>query len=380
LEKMRMGIMGGAAERGGMDKLTDSEKGTLGALSAIEVTSDLNKMIEAAGGDINKLSEKDWDKLIEKRKDAVTAAGGDAASVDKDHIKALASGTGQAANKARNEIVATLAKQVGRTAKEELEVMEAGGVTALTKKGGQSRLELTESAKQKLAAGGAGAVAGAEGVVRLQELGVKLGAATDPEERARLTEEYKVQSDKMRSDFANMDSKALRAVGSTMAGTDEGDMATSMVMRGNAMQAGVRKKGAFGAVADQLGVHLDKDQLAAMKGKSPKVQASMLARELGVTGDEKFLAGLEESIATVGQKGGAMKGADKLALARSGASKETTEKLKEYAKERQGPQEKMIDLLKTSNDSLKIIADGVKPQKSALDTIGSLLHTKDGEK
>lgn len=380
LEKMRMGIMGGAAERGGMDKLTDAEKGTLGALSAIEVTSDLNKVLEGKGGDLSKMTDKDWAPLIAKRKAAVAAAGGDPASVDKDHLMALASGVKSGAIRARSEIVATLAKQVGRTTTEEMQALDAGGIARLTGVGGVQKLALTADAeKALLASGGAGAVQAAKAALAAQDVGSRLGMATDPTAQMGLYEEYTAASRHTRETFAGLDVKALRAIGSKMAGTDEGDMATSMVMRGQAMSAGKRRKGAAGAVADQLGIHMDRDQLAAMKGKSPAAQAAMLARELGVTGDKDFVSGLQEAISTVGQQGGEIKGADVLARTRSGASRETQEKLKEYAKERQGPQEKMIDLLKASNDSLKIIADGVKPTKSALDNLSNIWATKDGE-
>lgn len=380
LQKARMGVLGSAAERGGMDKLTDAEKGTLGALSAIEVTSDLHKVLEGKGGDLRKMTDKDWAPLIAKRRAAVAAAGGDPDSVDKGHLLSLASGVKSGAIRARSEIVATLAKQVGRTTTEEMQVLDAGGVARLTKHGGVEKMTLTADTEKALfAAGGKGAVQAANAALATQDLGLRLGKASDPAEQAGLYGEYTAAASAAREGLAGLDVKSLRAIGSRMAGTDEGDMATSMVMRGQAMGAGKRRKGAAGAVADQLGVHMDRDQLAAMRGKSPEVQAAMLARELGVTGDKDFVSGLTEAIGTVGQKGGEIRGADVLARARTGASKETQEKLREYAKDRQGPQEKMVDLLKSSNDSLKIIADGVKPTKSALDNLSNLWSKRDGE-
>lgn len=386
LNKMRMSIMGAAAERGGMDKLTDSERATLGGLAAVELTAKVNTVINGKGG-LSKMTDADWAPLIAARKREVAAAGGDPSRVTKEEILNMAKGVGAGAQRQQSEIMDKLSKQVGRTTRDEMQVLSMGGIASLRSTGkGAGRvesMELTAEAEKSLrASGGEGAVQAAKSAMAAQSLGLRLGQSADPAEQARLYEEYATQKGKTREEFAGLDVKSLRALGSKLAGTDEGDMATSMVMRGQAMAAGKRRKGAFGAVADQLGVHLDKDQLAAMKGKSPEAQAAALARELGVAGDKDFVQGLTEAIGTVGQKGGEIKGADILARARTGASAETQKKLTEHDKSQQGPQEKILDALKQSNDYLKIMADGVKPTQHALANLGAefKLFSQDGEK
>lgn len=391
MEKMQRDILGGAAERGGIDKLSASEKGTLGGLAAIAMTGDVNRLVNEHGGDPDKVPNDKWGPIIAARKKAVARAGGDPATVDKEEILATAMGIGAMAKRQQSEIVDKLAKQVGRTTKDEMQVLQAGGVASLRKYSGGAgkgkwsieQMDLTSDTEKYLrSAGGEGAVQAARSALTAQNLGLSLGQAADPEEQRRLYEAHALQKGKTREEFSGLDVKSLRALGSKFAGTDEGDLATSMVMRGQSMAAGKRRKGAFGAVAGQLGVQLDQDQLNAMKGKGPEAQAAMLARSLGVTGDAGFVSDISAAIGVVGSKGGELKGADLLARARISASPETQKKLIEHEKGRQGPQEKIIDELKASNEHLKIIADGVKPTKQALSNLSNefRLFSQDGEK
>jgi hypothetical protein len=293
----------------------------------------------------------------------------------------MAQGVGAAAYKAQAEIMDRLSKQVGRTTQEEVQVMRAGKIA--TGEGKQPLTLTAEAAGSLRKAGGALAVDTATTILASQDLGLQLGRATSEEERSRIYEEYAGKKGAARDMMSNMDIKSLRALGSTMAGTEEGDVATGMIMRGQAMKAGVRRKGAFGAMADQLGVRMDKSQLDAMKGKSPEAQAAMLAREPGVGGDQGFVSALTEAAGTIGKKGGEVRGADLLSRAREHASADTRTKLEAYAKGQASPEEKILDALKLSNDHLKIMADAVPKTESKLSAISansSKWFPADGEK
>lgn len=380
MRKMRMGILGGAAERGGVDKLTDNEKATLGGLESIDITARVNNLINKHGGDPSKVPEAEWGPLLKDRKALVERMGGDASNVDKKELLHSAAGVADAARRTQTEIIGKIAKQVGKTAIEEAQVLQAGGVAELrTYSGGSGKnkwqleqLALSSSAEKKLrASGGEAAVSAARSALSAQDLGRAVGTASTPEEQARLYEGYAGKLGQLRDELAGMDVKSLRTFGSTFAGTEEGDMVSGMIMRGQSMKAGKQRKGAAGAVASQLGLQMDKDQLAAMKGKSPEAQAAMIARQLGIGGDTAAVSELSAVIGTVGQKGGELKGADMLARLREQASPETKKKLDAAVKGQATPDEKILDEIKESNKHLKVLADAVPKTEAKLATISS---------
>lgn len=384
-------IKGLAAERGGMDKLTDEERGQLGFYNAVGMAADLNKAISAKGG-VDKLSSADWDKLIATKKRQVSEMGGDPSTVTRESIQQQASGVTGAAAEQRKAVIQQLATQVGRDSKQEMQALRAGGIAKLVgvRTGSDGRgaggtvvdtLMLTDDARNKLLKqGGQGAVQAAEMALAVQQMGLDAGRATSPEEQAALINKMHAAGGDLYEKMAGMDVKGLRALGSQLAGTQVGGQASEMIMRGQAIEGSKRKMGAAGAIAAQLGLQFGADELRGLKGKDAGGAAAALAARLGVGGDENFVKSLEESIAAASQKGGGVKGGALLARAMAGASEETKKKLEEQAKSQQSPEEKIIDKIGEGNRYLEAIVKSSKGAQAALAEINSKAKPADGEK
>ncbi len=377
-------LKGKAAERGGMDKLTDEERGQLGFYNAVGMTAELNQAAGAVGG-YDKLSPKDWDKLIAKRKRQVAEMNGDPSTVTKESIIAQAHGVLGAASEQRKEVINQLASQVGKTARQESMALRAGGIAKLvsTATGGMvvDTLMLNDDAKKRLLKeGGQGAVQAAEMALEVQTLGMEMSKASSPEEKAaiyaRMTEKGGNLYDKM----GGMDVKTLRALGSQMAGTQTGGQASELIMRGQAIEGSKRKLGAAGAVAAQLGLQFGADELKGLKGKDAAGAAAALAARLGVGEDSNFIKSLEESIAAASQKGGGIKSGALLQRALGNASEDTKKKLEEQSKSQQSPEEKIIDKIGEGNRYLEALVKSNKEASAKLSQIAGNTKTADGEK
>lgn len=393
-DRLRMSISnlkGLAAERGGMDKLTDEERGQLGFYNAVGMAADLNKAISAKGG-IDKLSNSDWDKLIATKKRQVKEMGGDPDQVTRESIQKDAAGVSGAAAEQRKAVIQQLATQVGRDSKQEMQALRAGGIAKLVgvRTGSDGRgaggtvvdtLMLTDDAKAKLMKqGGQGAVQAAEMALAVQQMGLDAGRATTPEEQAALLNKMQTAGGDLYEKMAGMDVKSLRALGSQMAGTQVGGQASEMIMRGQAIDGGKRKLGAAGAIASQLGLQFGADELKGLKGKDAAGAAAALAARLGVGGDESFVKSLEESIAAAGAKGGGIKAGALLSRAVAGASDETKKKLEEQAKSQQTPEEKIVDKIGESNRYLEALVKSNDAAKAKLSEIAGNTRAPDGEK
>lgn len=384
-------IKGLAAERGGMDKLTDEERGQLGFYNAVGMAADLNKVISAKGG-IDKLSNSDWDKLIATKKRQVSEMGGDPSKVTRESIQQDAAGVSGAAAEQRKAVIQQLATQVGRDSKQEMQALRAGGIAKLVgvRTGSDGRgvggtvvdtLMLTDDAKSKLLkAGGQGAVQAAEMALAVQQLGLDAGRATSPEEQAALLNKMQTAGGDLYEKMAGMDVKSLRALGSQMAGTQVGGQASEMIMRGQAIEGSKRKMGAAGAIAAQLGLQFGADELKGLKGKDAAGAAAALAARLGVGSDENFVKSLEESIAAASQKGGGIKGGALLSRAMAGASEDTKKKLEEQAKSQQSPEEKIIDKIGEGNRYLEALVKSNKDASAKLTQIAGNTNKTDAEK
>ena len=377
-------IKGLAAERGGMDKLTDEERGQLGFYNAVGMTAELNRAAGAAGG-YDKMSSKDWDKIIAKRKRQVAEMNGDPSTVTKESIIAQAQGVAGAASEQRKEVINQLASQVGKSARQESQALRAGGIAKLvtSTSGGMvvDTLMLNDDAKKRLMKeGGQGAVQAAEMALEVQSLGMEMSRANSPEEKAaiyaRMTEKGGNLYDKM----AGMDVKSLRTLGSQMAGTQVGGQASEMIMRGQAIEGSKRKLGAAGAIAAQMGLQFGADELKGLKGRDAAGAAAALAARLGVGGDENFVKSLEESIAAASQKGGGIKGGALLSRAIAGASEETKKKLEEQSKSQQSPEDKIIDKIGEGNRYLEALVKSSKGAEAKLAELNGKTKPADGEK
>lgn len=373
-------LKGMAAERGGIEKLTVEEAGKLGALQSIQMSGELEKAVNAKGG-LDKMGPSDWKALIAKRKAQVKAQGGDPDSVTQDSILSQANKVRGMAAAQQEAVVKQLAGQVGRDSAQEMQLMRAGGIAKYKGSGKAEILSLTDETRASLLkSGGQGAVQAAEMALQVQTLGRDAGNATTDEERRALLGQMHDKGGALYDQMAGMDVKSLRALGSSMAGTQTGGLASEMIMRGQAIEGGKRKLGAAGAIASQLGLQLSAEDIAGLKGRDAKGGAAAIAARLGVSNDEGFAKGLEEAIAAAGQKGGGIKGGALLKRALEGASDETKKKLEEQAKGNQSPDEKIIDKIGESNRYLEALVKSNAAAQSKLSEIAGNTGKTDPEK
>lgn len=373
-------LKGMAAERGGIDKLTMDEAGKLGALQAIQMSGELEKVANAKGG-IENMGPSDWKSLIARRKAQVKAQGGDPDSVTQESILAQANKVRGMAAAQQEAVVKQLAGQVGRDSVQEMQLMRAGGIAKYMGSGKAERLTLTDETRASLLkSGGKGALQAAEMALEVQSLGKSVGEAGTDEERRALLGQMHDKGGALYDQMAGMDVKSLRAFGASMAGTQVGGQASEMIMRGQAIEGSKRKFGAAGAIASQLGLQLSAEDIAGLKGKDAKSSAAAIAARLGVTNDEGFSKGLEEAIAAAGQKGGGIKGGALLRRALEGASPETQKKLEEQAKGNQTPDEKIIDKIGESNRYLEALVKSNEAAKAKLSEIAGNTGKSDPEK
>lgn len=374
-----MNIKGQAAEAGGIGKLTAEDRGKLGMLQQVQLTADVMKAANAKGG-LEHMSNADWDVLVKKRKRTAQDLGQDPDSVTKDSILREAQGVQGAALSQRKEIVAQLAKQAGAGSRGDMQALVAGGVAKLVSSRNGDVLELSgEGAKAMAKAGGAVAQA-AQMALEAQNLGMRAGRASSPEEQADLLNKKQELDGKLQDVMGSMDVKHLRAFGAQMAGTSVGGQASELIMRGSALTASTRKLGAAGAIASSLGLQMGADEMAALKGKSAEAGAAAIAARLGVGDDKGFTAGLQEAIAAASKKGGGIQGAQLLNRAMGQADDSTKKKLEEMAKGEASPEEKIIDKISDGNKFLEALVKSNDAASRKLAEIATNTNApKDGE-
>lgn len=356
-----MELKGKGAEVGGIEKLTEEDRGKLGMLQQVQLTADLMKTMNAKGG-AEHMSKSDWSSLIAKRKRTARDMGQDPDSVTQDSILKEAQGVQGAAMAQRREIVSQLAKQAGSGARADMQVMVAGGVAKLVSGRNGDVLELSGEAAKKMAKAGGAQAQAAQMALEVQNLGMQAGRSNDPAEQAALLDKQALISGKLQDTMGSMDVKSLKAFGAQMAGTSLGGQASELLMRGMSLTASTKKLGATGAVASQLGLNLGADEMAALKGKSPEAGAAAIAARLGVGDDKGFTKGLEAAIAAATSKGGGIHGAQLLTRALGQADDATKKKLEEQTKGNASPEEKIIDKISEGNKFLEAL---VKSNASA---------------
>ena len=376
-------IKGAAAERGGMEKLTEEERGKLGFYETIQQTADLMRVANAKGG-FDKMSSGDWDALVKKRKATLASVGGDPSTVTKESIIAGAQGVQGLASDEHKEIMSHLAKQVGRTAQQESQALRAGGIAKLvtTKEGKATveKLELTKEAEASLKKqGGAGAVQAAKMALAVQDLSTRMGRATSAEEQQSIYAELAKQGGALSDTMASMDVKSLRALGQKFAGTDLGGQAQELIMRGQSIEAGKRKGGAAGAIASQLGAQFGADELKGLKGMGDAGAAAAIAARMGVGEDKGFVKGLEEAITAASKKGGGIQGGALLQRALAGADDETKKKLEQAQRGQQSPEDKIIDKIGEGNKYLEALVKLNAAAQAKLSEIAGNTRSQDGE-
>lgn len=378
-------IRGKGAEVGGLAKLSKDELGRLGGLEQVRLTSDLMKVANAKGG-VDKMSETDWSKLVDRRKKTVAEMGGDPDAVTKESILKDAQGVQDMASAQRKEIVQQIAGQAGKAARQQSQALQAGGIAKLVTikgqgKGAVEELQLTAEAEARLLkSGGPAAVQAAKMAMGVQGLGMQAGRAGTPQEQAELLEQQRAASGKLYDTMGSMSVKELRALGTSMAGTSVGGQASEMIMRGQAIEGSKRKLGGAGAIAAQLGVQFGADELKGLKGMSPEAAAAALAARMGVGDDKGFVGGLQEAIAAANKKGGGIQGGALLQRALGQADETTKKKLEEAAKGQQSPEEKIIDKIGEGNKYLEALVKSNESARAKLAQIAANTNTPDAEK
>lgn len=373
-------IKGRGAEKGGIDKLTADDRGKLGVLEQMQLTADLMKTANAKGG-VEHMSESDWSSLIAKRKKTAKDLGMDADGISKESILREAQGVQGAALEQRKQIVAQLAKQAGVGSRGDMQAMVAGGVAKLVSSRNGDVLELSGEGAKAMAKAGGKAAQAAQMALEAQNLGMRAGRTADPNEQAALLSQKQQQEGSLQDVMGSMDVKSLKAFGAQMAGTSAGGQASELIMRGASLTAGTRKFGATGAIANQMGLNLGADEMAALKGKSAEAGAAAIAARLGVGDDKGFTTGLQEAIAAASKKGGGIQGAQLLTRALGQADDSTKKKLEEMAKGNQTPDEKIVDKITEGNKYLEALVKSNDAAKAQLALIAQNTNApKDAEK
>lgn len=366
------------------EKLTDDEVGRLGIVQRGMIASDLQKAVSAKGG-LDKLSDSDWDGMVNQLKQAVKREGGDPDSVNRDSVRRMYGELDGAATKQKKEIVAKLSSQTRKTSLETQKALRAGGIAQFSNNWVEdSSLVLTDKARDRLEKEG-GAKASQAMSLALKAEGLSSGlqgtAASFESDRGILLEQQKLQGQFYES-LAGMSTKELRAMAQVGAGTQPGDIAAEQLMLGKRMSARLKKRGstAAGAIAGELGLNLSSDELAGLKGLDSKEAAARLAGKLGVSGDETFRKGLEEALGAAGTSGGGQKAATLLSRAVAQADKSTREKLDSAQGRGPNPLDKIADKISEGNKHLELLVKSNKDAQQYLRDISSNTQNKDAEK
>lgn len=389
LNKAIANLKGSASGRAD-HSLTSDEKGQLGDLKQLRLTADYMKVVNSKGG-VDKLSDTDWDKLISQRKATAREIGEDDSSVTRDSIKSEAQGVSAANEAQRAEVVAKVAKQVSTDARSNMNVGLASGLTEVarvysgpTKRGKESTnidaMQLTDKTIKDLQkAGGAAAVQAGKLAIEAQNVSIDAGKATDPEKQRQLDRLSLQKSGQLSDAMGNMDVKSLKAFGSKFAGTSYGGQASELLMSGMSLNAAAQKHGAIGAIAGTLGVDMNPDEMAALKGKSGAVGAAAIAGRLGVSKDAGFVSSLAEAIDAANKKGGGIKGAHLLEVAKANASPETQKALAEKAKGEETADQKIVEKLTEGNRFLQAMVLSSGASTSALNSLVNAANKPDAE-
>jgi hypothetical protein len=361
------------------EKLTEDEVGRLGIVQRGMIASDLQKAVSAKGG-LDKLSDSDWDGMVNQLKQAVKREGGDPDSVTRDSVRRMYGELDGAATKQKKEIVSKLASQTRKTSLETQKSLRAGGVAQFK----DGNLILSDKAKARLEKeGGAGAAQAMALALKAEGMssGLQGTEASFETDRNILLQQQGLQGE-FYDRIANMSTKELRAMAQVGAGTQPGDIAAEQLMLGKRMSSRLKKRGstAAGAIAGELGLNLSQDELAGMKGLSSSEAASRLASKLGVSGDETFRKGLEEALGAAGSSGGGQKAATLLSRAVKQADQTTRTKLDEAQGRGPNPLDKIADKISEGNKHLEVLVKSNKDAQQYLRDISSNTQNKDAEK
>lgn len=225
---------------------------------------------------------------------------------------------------------------------------------------------------------GVGGRQAAEMALTSMDLTKELGKTTDPAKKAELLEQIANMEGQRYDKISELSTSQKKSLARRMVGTDVGSEAGESLMREQRMKSLVRsqgggKKGEVGAIASQLGLHLDKEQLEGLKGKSGKELTDILASMTGDTSDA-FKKDLGKAVDAM-KSGKVGQSADLLQKTIEQSDEKTKKKIKEG---RDGGEDPVVGAIKASGQKqegiLKLIASNTgstADQISKLDKSGS---------
>lgn len=368
LERVFQGLTGGAKgaegiqdrlmEMASQGELSNAEKGEQALLKRTLVS---NKYKEFKDG---RMSEDDL-KAFAKQ-----TLGKDVSTED---IKGMYNGIGSELTKQMEANRAKVVRRVVSDSSAERSKMTRVGIATLDKDG---KINLSAQTLDKLKKGGLGKESSAlQDILSLQE-----GFTGDTEKDAAVLGKIQEKSGQMFDSISKMSVAQKKTFAQTMAGTEFGDMAGASIQRQRRLEGATRgKRGdAVGGLLATMGLDLDKDDLAGLKGKSNDQIAAFYASKMGIK-DEKFEAELAKAVeAAKGKKTG--EAAD--LGARAVSQSDNAKKAIENAQKDKDPGSKMVAQLEQSNNFLRALVDSNKAAKAALDQIvgNTGENKKDGEK
>jgi hypothetical protein len=355
------------ARAGRGEKLSSDEQGWLEVMQRAKLAMDYQQAMSAGGG---KLSDAAKRSLQEK---LARIQGRDPKEVSFDQVEGAVGQIGSAAGAEFERLKKAEISELQQRGGEEARGLQAGGLAQMGKGG----LELTRVTREQLMK------SGGKGAVHLAELAL---AATQAEQGGDI-EGFQRASGGFTGAMAGASVKELQAMARGMAGTTQGGMAAELLMQGRRMNAGIRQAGREGlrggaagttAIARELGLNLDRDQLQGLGGLGSSEAAARLAKMTGVGDNKEFAEGIARAIdmARTGKGQGA---AGLLGKTIADLPEEQRKKLQESTRGGPDPMEKLADKIGEGNRFLEALVKSNKQAAQALLDLNNKTPGKDGE-
>lgn len=355
------------ARRGRGEEITKEEQAQLDVLERSKLAMDYQKVASAKNG---KLSSEDWMSL---RRSFAASQGKDVNDVSVEDVKGAIGAVGAEAHKEYERLLRAQSEELKGRGAEDAFALQAGGLAELSRKDG--RLVITKTTRDQLMK------QGGEGAVQLAEMAIAATGAS----QAGDVDAFRAASSDFHSRMAGSSVKELQAMARGMAGTQHGQMAAELLMQGRRMEGQIkraRRQGIRGdatgaaAVARELGIDLDKDQLQGLGGLGADEAAARLAALSGVGDNKEFTSNLTQAItAARGGKGQAAAGL--LGRAIDVLPEEQRKKLLEAQRGGADPLEKLADKI---GDGNKFLEQLVKGNTQLLTAVRGLKPPEDGER
>lgn len=355
------------ARQGRGEKLTSDEQGRLEVMQRTKLAMDYQQAMSAGGGKLTAAARESLRGTLAR------IQGRDPKDVSFDQVEGAVGQIGRAAGDELDRLRKAETAELQQRGGAESRGLQAGGLARMGKGG----LELTSVTREQLMK------QGGKGAVHLAELAL---AATQAEQGGDI-DAFGRASGSFAGAMSGASVKELRAMAQGMAGTTQGGMAAELLMEGRRMDAGIRqarreglKGGAAGsaAVARELGLNLDRDQLRGLGGLGSSEAAARLAKMSGVGDNKEFAEGLARAL-DMARSGKGQGAAGLLGKTIADLPEEQRKKLQEAAHGGPDPMEKLADKIGEGNRFLEAL---VKSNKQAAQTLADMNNKtpgKDGE-